>query len=106
MSSKETKSLTPEIVNPNTPAERGREKARRILHLVDNIDDLTADDLLQHIFTLAKEVQGEDPKNAITFKVAIDTLQYLYKEIQGRPPKRHAEQDNSAAFFEQWGIKQ
>lgn len=105
MSQKKSKPLMPEIVSPDTPDARGREKARKILHLVDNIDELTADDLLQHIFTLAKEVQDEDPKNAITFKVAIDTLQYLYKEIQGRPPRRPNEKDNSAAFFEEWGIK-
>lgn len=95
--------LTPEIVNKKNPVDAGRERARRLLHLDSNISELTADDLLQHIFELAQEVQNEDPKNAITFRVAIDAFKDLYKEIQGRPPRTNDE-DESTAFLKHWGI--
>ena len=95
------KNITPEIVNPK---ETPTEKARRIFHLTDCVDELTTDDLLQHIFNLANEVQTEDPKNAVNFKVAIDTMQYLYEEIQKKPPRKHNETDESMVFLKEWGI--
>lgn len=99
----EPKAITPEIVDkPIT--ETGREKARRILRITDNIDELTSDDLLQHIFHLSQEVLNEDPKNAITFRVAIDAVKDVYKEIQGRPPKRATGKDESEQFLIDWGI--
>lgn len=95
------KEMMPEIVNPiETPTE----KAKRIFHLSNNVDELTTDDLLQHIFNLANEVQGEDPKNAVNFRVAIDTMQYLYEEIQKKPPRRANEKDESLHFLKEWGI--
>lgn len=87
------------------PEESGREKAKRILHIADSVDKLTTGQLLQYIFDLAKEVKDEDPKNAISFRVAIDAMQYLYKEIQNAPPAPVDEEDRSEEFLKKWEIK-
>lgn len=102
---KMNKPITPTDVSYTPPVESGRDKARRILHIKDNIDDLTADDLLQYIFELSQQVLHDDPRNAVSFRVAIDAMKDLYKEIQNKPAKPKAGKDESEQFLIDWGIK-
>lgn len=89
--------IIPDVVPPE-------ERARKIMGLDKPLEEVTRDDILQKIFDLAHECQQSDPKEAVSFRVAIDAFQWLYDEIKKQPKRISNEADSSAAFLEEWGI--
>lgn len=98
MAEKEENVITPEIVKNEL------DDARRMFKITGDISDVTSDDLLQKIFEISNEVQGEEAKEAVGYRIAIDAMQFLYKEIRSRPAKKTKDIDRSDRFLRDWGI--